>query len=438
MKTVLIIAYYFPPSGGPGVQRVLKNVRYLREFGWEPIVFTVADAHFPAKDETLFAQIPEDIKIYRSKIIEPYGAYKKITGKHTNVAVDVNVIKHESQKLTFKEKLAEFIRSTFFIPDARMLWQLTARKVLRQIISQHKIDAIYSSSPPYTCSLIAKWVKKRTDLPWVAGFRDPWTDFLTSPKRWSIPKMIDRRLEKSVFQTAEAIECAWEGIIKDAINKYPELDISKFHHIPNGFDSADFPKWNYKRGDKFVLTYAGSMYGRRNPKTLLKAINVLLSHGKIDRNKLNLRFIGRFGQDIIEEFNASGLIDIIEIIPYLPHDESIKKLIESDALLLVVDDAKESSEIVPGKVYEYIGVRKPVLALGPEDSAIAKLLVETNCGKIAHQSDIEKVAEIFLEYYTNWFYEKPIITPNDDEINKYERRVLTEKLAELLNLITER
>ncbi len=435
MKTVLIIAYYFPPSGGPGVQRVLKNVRYLRDFGWEPIIFTVSDANFPARDETLLDQIPKDIYIYRTKIIEPYAAYKKITGKKSDIAVDVNVIKHESQRLTFKEKFAEFIRSTFFIPDARMLWQVTSRKVLKQVLANHRIDALYSSSPPYTCSLIAKWLKKRTGLPWVAGFRDPWTDFLTSPKRWAIPKKIDKKLEKSVFQIADAIECAWEGIIKDAIHKYPDLDISKFSHIPNGFDSADFPEWNYKRGGRFVITYTGSMYGRRNPKSLLKAINNLLSKGKIDRNKVLLRFIGRFGQDIIDEFNASGLTDMIETISYLPHDESIKKLIESDALLLVVDDAKESSEIVPGKVYEYIGVRKPVLALGPEESAIARLLSETNCGKTAHQSNIEKIEEIFLEYYTNWYYGKPITTPNDDEINKYERRVLTGELAKLLDRV---
>ncbi len=457
MKTVLIIAYYFPPSGGPGVQRVLKNVRYLREFGWEPIVFTVENGHFPARDESLLEHIPPTIKIYRSKIIEPYRAYKKIIGKSQDTAIDVNVIKHETQEISYKERFAEFIRSTFFIPDARTLWQWTSRTSLKRAITENKIDAIYSSSPPYTCALIGKQAKKQTGLKWVAGFRDPWTDFLTTPKRWAIPKLIDKKLERSVFQEADAIECAWEGIIKDALNKYPDLDKNKFVHIPNGFDSEDFltidsrflendKEMNYKlatikktddsnNSSKFILTYAGSMYGRRNPKSLLDAINNLLKQEKIERNLLKLRFIGRFGQDIYEVFDKSGLQDIIETIPYLPHSESIKKLIESDALLLVIDEAKESEEIVPGKVYEYIGVRKPILALGPKDSAIARLLKETNSGKIAHQTDIHSIGNIYLEYYTNWCNNLLLIVPNDDEINKYERRQLTKKLAELLDRV---
>jgi hypothetical protein len=160
MKKLLIIAYYFPPSGGPGVQRVLKHIKYLPEFGWEPTVFTVSNGHFPARDESLLKQIPEGIRVIRSKIIEPYGAYKKLTGKKADTAVDVNVIKTESQKIGFKDTVAELIRATFFIPDARTLWQWTSRKELKRVLRENEFDAIYSSSPPYTCSLIAKKLRE--------------------------------------------------------------------------------------------------------------------------------------------------------------------------------------------------------------------------------------------------------------------------------------
>jgi hypothetical protein len=240
MKKILIIAYYFPPSGGPGVQRVLKHIKYLPEFGWEPIVLTVSNGQYPARDESLLEQIPEGTRVIRTHIYEPYDLYRLLTGKKKGSAIDVNTIKKEGQKVSFKEKVAEFIRATFFIPDARVGWLISARKAVREL-KDEKIDAIYSSSPPYTCSLIAKYAKKQFKKPWIAGFRDPWTGFISSPKRWALPKAIDMNMERSVFKEADAVEAAWEGIIKDIFSKYPQLEKNKFYHVPNGYDSSDFP-----------------------------------------------------------------------------------------------------------------------------------------------------------------------------------------------------
>ncbi len=240
-KNVLVIAYYFPPSGGPGVQRVLKHVQYLRQFGWNPIVLTVSNGEFPARDESLLAHIPDDVTVVRTKIFEPYDMYRFVTGKKKGTSIDVNVIKKDDQKSSFKERFAEWIRATFFIPDARIGWRFTAIKRGLELIKEYNIQAIYSSSPPYTCSIIARTLKKKTGIRWVAGFRDPWTGFISSPKRWFLPSAIDRHLEFSTFNDADAVECAWEGIIKDALEKYPVLDSSKFVHVPNGYDSADFP-----------------------------------------------------------------------------------------------------------------------------------------------------------------------------------------------------
>lgn len=433
MKNLLIIAYYFPPSGGPGVQRVLKHVKYLSEFGWNPIVLTVSNGQFPARDESLLKQIPENTQIYRAPILEPYDLYRLFTGKKKGSAVDVNVIKKEGQKTTIKEKIAEFIRATFFIPDARISWYFTSKKLVDDIIQKHEIEAVYSSSPPYTCSLIARRVKRKYKLPWVAGFRDPWTGFISSPKRWFLPRAIDRKMEYSTFNEANAVECAWEGIIKDAIGKYQKLEKSKFIHVPNGFDSNDFPKVNAIRNERFSITYTGSMYGRRNPAAVFKAIQELIDEGKLKNNDFKIIFIGRFGNEIHDMFDNSSFKDSIEVLGYMAHGESIKHLMLSDVLLLIVDESKESEEIVPGKVYEYIGVMKPVLANAPENSAIAKLLDETSAGKYAHQDNISGLKKIIMDYFELWRTEKKLYYPNLEMIKKYERRESTKQLAKLLD-----
>lgn len=437
MKNLLVIAYYFPPSGGPGVQRVLKHIKYLREFGWNPIVFTVRNAQYPAFDYSLLDEVPKDIKVIRSKIIEPYDVYRFFTGKKKGISIDVNTIKNENQKINWKEKVAEFIRSTFFIPDARIGWYFSSKKELKKLILENKFDAVYSSSPPYTCSLIARYVHKKFSIPWIAGFRDPWTDFISSPKRWFLPKNIDKYLEKSVFATSNFVECAWEGIIKDALKKYPDLEKTKFIHNPNGFDSSDYPTIYRTENEKFTLTYTGSMYGRRNPEALFKAINLLIDENKINREEFLIRLIGRFGDEIFEMIDNSGFKNSIEVIPYLPHSESLQYLLKSDSLLLIVDESKESEEIVPGKVYEYLGTLIPLLVIAPEKSAISDLITETGAGLLAHQSDVVQIAKNFRILYENWKAGHKLETFNPVAIKKYERKESARNLAKILDRLFE-
>jgi len=435
MKNVLIIAYYFPPSGGPGVQRVLKYVKYLPIFNWNPIVLTVENGKFPAKDETLLKQIPIETTVYRSHIFEPYDLYKFFTGKKKNTAIDVNVIKKEEQKLDIREKIAEFIRATFFIPDARAFWIYSAKKTINKILEQHNIDMIYSSSPPYTCSIIARNLKRSKTVPWVAGFRDPWTDFISTPKRWFIPKAIDKAMEFSVFNEADAVEVAWEGITKDALQKYPNLDAQKFYHIPNGFDSEDYPNIKYQKNEKFTITYTGSMYGRRNPASFLIALKNLIESQQIKHELIKIQFIGRFGSEVEDMFSAFPYKECIEIIPYLPHHKSIEYLIRSDTLLLIVDESKESEEIVPGKVYEYLGTKKPIIALAPKGSAIDKLMQECGSGYVAHQSEISKIEQIIKTLFIYWKNNFEGFNPNLPNIYKYERKNSTMELTKLFNSI---
>jgi len=431
LKKLLVITYYFPPSGGAGVQRVLKFVKYLREFDIEPIVLTVQDGDFPTRDESLLHEIPSTIKIYRTKIFEPYVLYRKLTGKPPDAPVDVNNIPKPGEKRTFAEQLAEFVRSNFFIPDARIGWLPIAKKYALNIIAEEKIDCLYSSSPPYTTALIAQSLAKKTRLPWIAGFRDPWTGFLSTPIRYGLAKKIDAYLERSVYQKCDIMEVAWKGIGKDFQKKYPDIDASKIVHIENGFDDADIPALTFPKNERFTITYTGSMYGKRSPKPFLDAVKSLTSKGNIDPKKIKLNFIGRFGANLIPLFEDKDLFGTVEVKGYMPHHESVKELLKSDALLLVVDDAEGSEEIVPGKVYEYIGTSRPVITLALE-GAIASLIRETNAGTVANFRNSTEIESVLLHYYRAFWSGEKLWRGNPDAIKKYTRREATRKLSDLV------
>lgn len=443
-KYVLFISYYFPPAGGPGVQRVTKFVRYLREFGWTPIVLVPENPQYQALDPSLAAEIPEGTIIRRSPIFEPHNLYKKFVGMDKSAPLDVNVNERGKGGSSIKKSLANFIRSTFFIPDARIGWKRSAVREGLRLCKEYPISAIYTSSPPYTVSLIGRSIAKKTGLPFVAGFRDPWSGFESStPNRWLIPKMIDQSLEHSVFRDATKIDVAWEGIIADALGKYPELPREKFVHIPNGFDSADFPEQNIstrahrEHGPKFVLTYSGSLYGPRNPASLFAALELLLSRGEIDPSKIILRFVGRFGDDIHAMMDAPNIKPMIEKHGYVAHSKAVEFVSDSDALLLIVDDTPTVAAIVPGKVYEYLGSMRPMLAIAPPDGAIGGLLRQTGGGETVAAKDIEGQAAAFKRMYDRWLRgEEASSGMLVDEITRFERRESTRVLATVFDSLT--
>jgi glycosyltransferase involved in cell wall biosynthesis len=459
MKNVLVIAYYFPPSGGAGVQRTLKHVQYLRDFGWNPIVLTVSNGDFPARDESLLSKIPSGIQVERTTIIEPYNLYRKLTGKPAGAPVDVDNVKKDNAERSLAQRLAEFIRATVFIPDARVGWLLSAIPRGMELISKHNIEAIYSSAPPYTTALIGRALKRKTGLRWVLGLRDPWTGFISGPRRWWLPAAIEQALERSCYAEADAIECAWEGIVSDVAAKMPlqhgntnNKNNEKTHHIPNGFDSSDYPfapldaSLNGSSNEaasqppRFTITYTGAMYGRRNPQEFFAALLMLHERSTVPASSVLVRFAGRFGGEIhamFEDFSARYGAHSLDVLGYMPHEDSIRQLLRSDALLLVVDEAKESEEIVPGKVYEYMGAGKPIIAVAPRPSAIERLLDETSAGQVAHQSDVERLAGIIQNYYDDWQrrqHGEPMrFAPRADRVNAYERRNATKRLADLLS-----
>jgi glycosyltransferase involved in cell wall biosynthesis len=442
-KYVLFVSYYFPPAGGAGVQRILKFLKYLGEFGWTPIALVPQNPEYPARDESLIKELPKDLIVRYAPIFEPYELYRKFTGEQKGVHIDVNVKKEADAVRSMRERFAEFIRATIFIPDARIGWLLSAVREGQNILREYPVRAIYSSSPPYTPALIARRLHRISKIPWVAGFRDPWTGFHNSPDRWFLPRLIDHSLERSVFTEANLVEVAWKGIMRDAMQKYPALPREKFIHIPNGFDSADFPEPDLAKratrpnNAKCTVTYSGSLYGPRNPRSFLQAVELLIERKEIDPEKMLLRFVGRFGAEIHDMLERPLVRSMIENIEYVPHARAVELLLDSDALLLIVDDVASVAEIVPGKVYEYLGAARPILAIAPPEGAIGDLLRETGAGETMLQSDIEGQARLIKRIYDDWALGRSSFAMNLAAISRYERREATRTLAGLFDSLTQ-
>ncbi len=415
-------------------------------------MLTVKDGDFPARDESLLEEVPGNIDIHRTDIFEPYNLYRRLTGKSKHTAVDVNNI-DEGSKQKFSDKMAEFIRATFFIPDARRGWKKYAIKEGKKIIDNQRPDIIFSSSPPYTCALIAMELKRYAEkkygkpVPWVSDFRDAWTDYLTTPDRWFIPKMIDKYYEKTTLDKADTVTIVASGMKDDFERKYPDVSAkTDFVLLRNGFDSEDYPKvashkhteFPKENNEKFTMVYTGSMYGKRNPYYLLDTIGELINDGKVDKSKIKFIFVGRLGSDILEYLDHSPLKDCIELISYVPHSESINYLMKADAMLLLIDEDKYSKMILSGKVFEYLGASaitgKPVFAITGEGEA-KELLIETKAGIINSHHQPEILKENYLKLYNGFFENNTAILLSCDKnaIEAYERKLLTQKLAEVFD-----
>ncbi len=436
-RRVLIVAYYFPPSGGPGVQRVLKFARYLPDFGWDPAVLTVSGADYPARDESLLAEIPDTVPVVRTPIPEPYDLYRTLTGKKKGTPVDVNVNYAAGRKVTVKERAAQWVRGMFFIPDARAGWLLTGIRPGVDLARRFGADLVYSSSPPYTCALLGRAVARRAGIPWVPEFRDPWTGFLSAPRRPEPARSFERRLERGVYRDAPRIAVAWRGIADDFTGKYPREDASKFRLVPNGYDPEDLEGISPRANPRFTVVYTGSMYGVRNPDAFLRAAETLLASGRMDPDRVRLRFVGRFGDEVRAMFRRPAVAAVVEEVPYVPHAESVAEILGAHALLLVVDDVAGSEGIVPGKVFEYIGARRPLLALAP-DGAVAELVRRTAAGRVLARDDVGGIAEALAALYREWLRTgTTAFEGREDEVKRLSRRERTRDLAALFDEVLE-
>ncbi|NLM75838.1 MAG: glycosyltransferase family 4 protein [Clostridiaceae bacterium] len=419
MRKVLMIAHQFPPVGGSGVQRSAKFAKYLPRFGWEPVVITRDTTKMTLRDDSLLKDIPDGIEIIKTP------AY--------DLTVWPSVL----------NKVGKFIAWKLLIPDGEVLWMKKALPKALERLAKGDIDAVYSTSSPYSAHLLGLELKRNfPDIPWVADFRDEWTNnpyFLDNPHRPARARK-EKAMEYEVLKNADALITNTPVMKKNFVRLNPDLELEKrMVVIPNGFDPDDFGNTDVKsrKNDKFTVTYTGALYGRRKPDKIIEAVGELVSSGRVEKNKICLRFIGSFKRNVLQDLvDKNGLDGSVDLIDYMEHQKCVYEMINSDALLLIEGGGPGSEAFYTGKIFEYIQTSNPILAVIPENGAAADIIRDTGTGIVCHWEDKRKIQDGFMRLYKAWLNGENIVNPDYEEISRYDRRALTESLSKLLNSMT--
>ena len=424
MKKVLIITYYWPPAGGPGVQRWLKFVKYLRDFEIEPIVYKPSNPDYPLKDLSLVNEIPGDISILEQRIFEPYFFARLFSKKHTSSISSGIIPADGSQGLL--QKFLLYIRGNFFIPDARKSWVKPSVKFLSEYLQNNKIDTIITTGPPHSVHLIGLNLIKAHPLKWVADFRDPWTQigYHKKLKLTDSSELEHRKLEQQVLDTATHI-ITTSYTTRVQFEKQTKTPITV---ITNGYDTQESVE--NKLDDKFTVAHIGSLLSGRDPKNLWEVLGELARENGSFKNDLQLKLVGAVSQDVLVSIRNEGLEDNIELTGYVSHAEAVSIQKRSQVLLLIEIDIDDTRGIIPGKLFEYMAARRPILALGPEKWDVERILNETGSGNYFNYQEKKELKHRILSYYQ--LFLKKELTSNSRNIEKYTRKNLTGKLADLL------
>jgi len=429
MKKVLIITYYWPPSGGAGVQRWLKFVKYLRDFGWEPVIYTPENPESPASDPTLENDIPIGITILKTPIWEPYSVYKKFVGRKKDDKIKAGFLS-EKERPSITEDISVWVRGNFFIPDARKFWVKPSIKTLTKYVRQNPVDAMVSTGPPHSMHLIALGLKQKLNMPWLADFRDPWTniDFYHDLK---LTRHSDRKhhsLEKQVVGSADRVVVIGNGMAEDLNN----IHNRKYDIITNGYDdkSEDKP---LGIDTSFSIAHIGSMVKTRNPEILWKALSEIISDNNVFGEDLEIKLIGQVDFSVRQLIQSYKLEEFTTFTEYLSHEDVRKVQSQSQVLLLLINNTPNAKLVVTGKIFEYMNSGRPILCIGPKDGDAAHILSETQTGNTIDYNDVETLKTQILTYYNR--YKKGNLQSEGKNTEKYSRKNLTKKLAEILDEI---
>lgn len=423
MRKVLVITYYWPPAGGPGVQRWLKFVKYLRDFEIEPVVYIPENPNYPIQDASLVDEIPEGIKIYTHPINEPYGLASILSSNKTK-RISSGIILTKNQSLL--EKAMLWVRGNFFIPDARKNWVKPSINFLSEIISSEDIDTIITTGPPHSVHLIGQGLKLKHQLKWLADFRDPWTTigYHKKLKLTKSSKEKHKQLERQVLNDADAIVVTSYTTKKE----FESITSKPVQVITNGFDVNI--NENQKLDTKFTISHIGSLLSGRNPSNLWAVLNQLTKENEAFKNAFELHLIGTVSEDVLDNIYGHGLQSYIHLVDYLSHDEAVKRQQESQVLLMVEINAFETVGIIPGKVFEYLAAKRPIIAIGPKEWDAGKIINECKAGHVFDYENREVLKNVLLEWFTA--YQKSELLIASENIEKYSRKTLTGKLAEIL------
>lgn len=402
MKTVLFIAYNFPPAGGVGVRRSLKFVKYLSDFGWRPVVIAATPDSYPRIDEATWTDVPPELPIYRIKSFDIRGAQSSL------------------EQLGLG-KLCTAIKLALKLPDPALLWPYLARSETRRALERHQPDIVYSSSGPLSAHLLAKWVKESFGLPWLADFRDRWWTE-EWPRQRALPgyRALNQRMASRILCTTDHVVTVSEPLADSfrRLSDCPRLPVSV---IENGYDEDSIPVLRPTRTDKFTITYTGTVNQKRPPGAFVAAIE-LLTGSQIPVDQLRIVFAGRGAGNYVPDhppFEKPGFLDRKQL-GYLRQ--------QTDLFLLLRHPSPRNLGLYSGKIFEYIGSNRPTLAISHPENVAAKLIERARAGVVVPHDPL-KIAPAILSYYESWRSRTFEYNPDWSIIRQYTRRNLTRQLA---------
>jgi glycosyltransferase involved in cell wall biosynthesis len=432
VKKVLIITYYWPPTGGAGVQRWLKFSKYFRQFGWEPVIYTPSNPDFPINDETLLKDVPDNLTVLKTHITEPYDIYRKIMGKKKTETVNQGFLS-EGKENTMLQSVMIWVRGNFFIPDARKFWIKPSVSYLSQYIKANKIDAVISTGPPHSMHLIALGLKLKHHIPWIADFRDPWTqiDFYSQLKLSGYADKKHNKLENRVLTAADKVVT----ISPTCASDLEKLGMRKVDVITNGFDSDDFKfESDLKLLKGFLFHHTGALNKDRNPYTLWNVLGDLCKENPELKKDLVLKFTGKTDAIVFESLKEQGLLENSQRTDYMTHSEVVKIMAQSPVLLLPLNNTPNNKGVLSGKLFEYLAAGRPIFGVGMRDGDAALILKETGAGTLCDFDDYEEtkkaVSDLYQKYKSGQLFVNPLY------IDKYSRESCAKVYAGLLDEIS--
>ena len=424
MKKVLIITYYWPPAGGPGVQRWLKFVKYLPDFGIDPIVYCPENPSYPIIDSSLELDVNSNLTVLKIPIKEPYK-WARFFSKSKTSKLSKGLISNQ-KKQSILEKLLLFIRGNFFIPDARVTWVRPSVSFLSNYISEHQIDTIITTGPPHSLHLIGLQLKQKHALKWVADFRDPWTQigYHKKLKLSSFAQKKHKKLEASVLQNADQL------IVTSQKTKtlFSELTTTPILVLSNGFD-FEFPT-DSQLDSKFTLSHIGSLLEGRNPSVLWSVLSDLIEESEAFGAAFQLNLIGDVSSEVMDTIQGYGLEKHTHNIGYVAHKELLKYQTKTQLLLLIEENSKETEHIIPGKLFEYMASKRPIIALGPNSSDVEAILNETNSGTYFRYDEQVALRSCLLQHFEAYKIQE--LHVNSKGLEMYSRKALSQQLAQKL------
>lgn len=432
-KRVLIISYYWPPTGGSGVQRWVKFAKYLPSEGWQPVIYTPLNPEAITVDESLLDEIPPQVEVIRRKIFEPYNIYRALTGKKGRTAQSGEVNPINSQEKSFTQKVAMWIRGNMFIPDPRCFWIGPSVRFLKEYLKEHPVDIIVSTGPPHSMHLIARKVARATGIPWVADFRDPWTKMFYF-KHLALSPWAQRkhtRLEKMVLDDASVV-VAVSPLVQD---EFKAMTTTEVDLITNGFDEDDFAA-KPQRDEYFSITHTGLFASDGNPDILWKVLAEKCRRDSEFKKLLRIRLAGKTDKQITESIVAAGLGENLEDLGYCNHNDAVCLQKSSSLLILPLRKEPEYRATLPGKLFEYLASERPILGIGQTDGAMARIISQTQAGFVFGWEDsasISRYIDLCWERFRNG-----TLKADTHDIGSFSRRSLTHRMACLFDRLTGR